>query len=97
MLGLDYVVAGVGEERRLWNEEFNGERNDIRFKHFVVLAGSVLPVWQKVRHRAVPVIASSHWNPGYLGSTNRPSNGGIVYSLFVFACLWVFNSFFVMM
>lgn len=40
---------------RLWSEEFSGERNDVRFKHFVVLAGSVLPVWQKVR-----VLYSNH-------------------------------------
>lgn len=29
-------------------EEFNGERNENRFRHFVILAGGVLPVWQKV-------------------------------------------------
>lgn len=33
---------------RLWRGEYSGERNEIRFKHYVLLAGSVLPVWQKV-------------------------------------------------
>lgn len=45
----DLAVFGMRWVGRLWSEEFSGERNDVRFKHFVVLAGSVLPVWQKAR------------------------------------------------
>ncbi|CAM9431687.1 unnamed protein product, partial [Ectocarpus sp. 12 AP-2014] len=43
-----YEKVSVDKARGYWREEYSGERNEIRFKHFVILAGSVLPVWRKV-------------------------------------------------
>eukprot|EP00904_Undaria_pinnatifida_P000721 jgi/Undpi1/1064/HiC_scaffold_10.g04527.m1 len=43
-----YEHCSVEKARTHWRAEYSGERNDIRFKHYVLLAGSVLPVWQKV-------------------------------------------------
>ncbi|CAM9139995.1 unnamed protein product, partial [Pylaiella littoralis] len=43
-----YEKVSVERAKGYWRAEYSGQRNEIRFKHFVILAGSVLPVWQKV-------------------------------------------------